>query len=348
MNIQDELETLYDKYDASISKTERRKILEEILFLCPDDIDSMHRLVDLLPKNKQLEALLELKDKGLEIVYKYIDKGEDVYEDHTTRPYMFVLEDLLSRYEDLGDLNNAYQTIKTMMELNPGDNLGQRFHLVAYYIGQGKINDLEEFVKDCPDDYSVALTFSILFLKEMKKGKVSDFSSLFEELPYLYALISKEISLNKSQIDRIIHKIEMYRPRGFYECLIFYNLLNIYSNKEMRHIIFHLCAIYKDMPRLSLKNKFPEEFKNILYSMLTIYDNTYEELIKRLNDYHINKEAFEKLKSQLEKHNLIVWKKVDDKQRFYIDEATLAVAKMYNDGDYQTTCYLHEMIVRNI
>ena len=58
----EKLENLYDKYDSAITKKEKRLVLNEILEINPTDIDSMHRLVDLLPEKQQLDALLKLKE----------------------------------------------------------------------------------------------------------------------------------------------------------------------------------------------------------------------------------------------------------------------------------------------
>ena len=188
----EKLENLYDKYDSAITKSEKRLILNEILEINPTDIDSMHRLVDLLPEKQQLDALLKLKEDAWQIIKDNFNDIEDLYYHHDTRPYMFILMDLLERYERNKKVEEAYQIIKEMMELNHGDNLGERFHLVAYYIGQNKINELRDFVKNCPDNFSVALRFAILYLDNLDK-KDKEFKSLYDEFPYLYALIGRII-----------------------------------------------------------------------------------------------------------------------------------------------------------
>ena len=63
----EKLENLYDKYDSAITKKEKRLVLNEILEIDPTDIDSMHRLVDLLPEKQQLDALLKLKEDAWQI-----------------------------------------------------------------------------------------------------------------------------------------------------------------------------------------------------------------------------------------------------------------------------------------
>ena len=135
----EKLEKLYYKYDSAITKGEKRRALNEILEINPTDIDSMHRLVDLLPEKQQLDALLKLKEDAWQIILNNFNDVEDLYYNHDTRPYLYILIDLLDRYERNHKIEEAYQIIKEMMELNEGDNLGERFHLVAYYIGQNKI-----------------------------------------------------------------------------------------------------------------------------------------------------------------------------------------------------------------
>lgn len=48
-----DLEILYALYDNATSKADKKHYLNKILEIRPDDIDSMHRLIDLLPTNKQ-------------------------------------------------------------------------------------------------------------------------------------------------------------------------------------------------------------------------------------------------------------------------------------------------------
>ena len=136
----EKLEKLYCEYDSATTKGEKRRALNEILEINPNDIDSMHRLVDLLPEKQQLDALLKLKEDAWQIILNNFNDVEDLYYNHDTRPYLYILIDLLDRYERNHKIEEAYQIIKEMMELNEGDNLGERFHLVAYYIGQNKIN----------------------------------------------------------------------------------------------------------------------------------------------------------------------------------------------------------------
>lgn len=64
----EKLEKLYYEYDSATTKGEKRRALNEILEINPTDIDSMHRLVDLLPEKQQLDALLRLKEDAWQII----------------------------------------------------------------------------------------------------------------------------------------------------------------------------------------------------------------------------------------------------------------------------------------
>ena len=335
----EELENLYDKYDSATTKSEKRRVLNEILEINPTDIDSMHRLVDLLPEKQQLDALLKLKEDAWQIIKDNFNDIEDLYYDHDTRPYMFILMDLLERYERNKKVEEAYQIIKEMMELNQGDNLGERFHLVAYYIGQNKINELRDFVKNCPDNFSVALRFAILYLDNLTK-KDKKFKSLYDEFPYLYALIGKELYFKKYKFQKIKGLINYYRPHGFFECFLFYEMLITYCNTLTMSLLQHKCAYYKDMPIISITESLPRNTKSYLFALVNTYDQSYKTFLKKLKDFNIEEKEFLKDYEKLEKMQIL--EKREDKICF--SEASYALLIYYVKKEEQTLDYIKEVI----
>ncbi len=335
----EKLENLYDKYDSATTKSEKRRFLNEILEINPTDIDSMHRLVDLLPEKQQLDALLKLKEDAWQIIKDNFNDTEDLYYDYDTRPYMFILMDLLGRYERNKKIEEAYQIIKEMMELNQGDNLGERFHLVAYYIGQNKINELRDFVKNCPENSSVALRFAILYLDNLAK-KDKGFKSLFDEFPYLYALIGKELYFKKYQFQTIKGLINYYRPHGFFECFLFYEMLITYCNTLTMSLLQHKCAYCKDMPIISITESLPRNTKSYLFALVETYDESYETFLKELKDFNIEEKEFLKDYEKLEKMQIL--EKREDKICF--SEASYALLIFYVKKEEQTLDYIKEVI----
>ena len=335
----EKLENLYDKYDSATTKSEKRRVLIEILEINPTDIDSMHRLVDLLPEKQQLDALLKLKEDAWQIIKDNFNDIEDLYYDHDTRPYMFILMDLLERYERNKKVEEAYQIIKEMMELNPGDNLGERFHLVAYYIGQNKINELRDFVKNCPENFSVALRFAILYLDNLAK-KDKEFKSLYDEFPYLYALIGKELYFKKYQFQTIKGLINYYRPDGFFECFLFYEMLITYCDTLTMSLLQHKCAYYKDMPIISIAESLPRNTKSYLFALVNTYDESYKTFLKKLKDFNIEEKEFLKDYEKLEKMQIL--EKREDKICF--SEASYALLIYYVKQEEQTLDYIKEVI----
>ena len=315
---------LYDKYDAAKTKKEKRIILQEILNIDQNDIDSMHRLIDLLPEKKQMEALLELKPKAFAIASSFCEKDDDFYLIHEARPYVFLLEDLLERYENSKMIDEAYEILQEMIAINPGDNLGERFHLVAYFIGKQKRDDLRAFVEKCEDKHSVALRFAQLYLESVNK-KTDDFKSLFDEFPYLYALLSKEISLKKYQVERMKKEITYYRPGGFFECLLFYEMLLNYNSTLSMSFLNHKCSYGRGLPKYSITSLLPKGTKAYVFALTNDYDNTYERFVKSLEDYNLSKEQFEKDVKQLEK--MLVLER--DKNKIYFNEATYPLIIYY-------------------
>lgn len=333
------LENLYDKYDTATTKNEKRRVLNEILEINPTDIDSMHRLVDLLPEKQQLDALLKLKEDAWQIIKDNFNDIEDLYYDHDTRPYMFILMDLLERYEKNKKVEEAYQIIKEMMELNDGDNLGERFHLVAYYIGQNRINELRDFVKNCSENSSVALRFAILFLDNLAK-KDKEFKSLYDEFPYLYALIGKELYFKKYQFQKIKGLINYYRPHGFFECFLFYEMLITYCDTLTMSFLQHKCAYYKDMPIISITESLPRNTKSYLFALVNTYDELYKTFLKKLKDFNIEEKEFLKDYEKLEKMQIL--EKREDKICF--SEASYALLIFYVKKEEQTLDFIKEVI----
>ena len=337
--ILEKLENLYDKYDSAISKSEKRRVLNEILEINPTDIDSMHRLVDLLPEKQQLDALLKLKEDAWQIIKDNFNDIEDLYYDHETRPYMFILVDLLERYERNKKVEEAYQIIKEMMELNQGDNLGERFHLVAYYIGQNKINELRDFVKNCPDNSSVALRFAILYLDNFDK-KDKEFKSLYDEFPYLYALIGKELHFKKYQCQTIKGLVDCYRPHGFFDCFLFYEMLVSYCNTLTMSLLQHKCAYYKDMPIISITESLPKNTKSYLFALANTYDQSYKTFLKKLKNFNIEENEFLKDYEKLEKMQIL--EKREDK--IFFSEATYALLIYFVKKEERTLDYIKAVI----
>ena len=332
--ILEKLENLYDKYDSAITKSEKRRVL-----INPTDIDSMHRLVDLLPEKQQLDALLKLKEDAWQIIKDNFNDIEDLYYDHETRPYMFILMDLLDRYERNKKVEEAYQIIKVMMELNQGDNLGERFHLVAYYIGQNKINELRDFVKNCPDNISLALRFAILYLDNLDK-KDKKFKSLYDEFPYLYALIGRELYFKKHEFQRIKRLIDCYRPHGFFECFLFYEMLVSYCNTQTMSLLQHKCAYYKDMPIISITESLPRNTKSYLFALVNAYDLSYKTFLMKLKDFNIEEKEFLKDYEKLEKMQILL--KREDKIGF--SEASYALLIYFVKKEEQTLDYIKEVM----
>ena len=335
----EKLEHLYDKYDSATTKSEKRQALNEILEINPTDIDSMHRLVDLLPEKQQLDALLKLKEDAWQIIKNNFNDVDDLYYDHYTRPYMFILMDLLERYERNKKVEEAYQIIKEMMELNQGDNLGERFHLVAYYIGQNKINELRDFVKNCPENSSVALRFAILYLDNLAK-KDKEFRSLYDEFPYLYALIGKELYFKKYQFQTIKDLINYYSPNGFFECFLFYEMLIAYCNTLTMSLLQHKCSYCKDMPIISITESLPRNTKSYLFALVETYNSAYKTFIERLKKYNVEEKDFLKDYKKLEKMQIL--QKREDKM--YFNEASYALLIYYVRQEEQNLDYIKNIM----
>ncbi|MEO5712812.1 MAG: bacterial transcriptional activator domain-containing protein [Luteolibacter sp.] len=86
---------------------------------------------------------------------------------HETRPYMRVRAELAEALFTVGRIGEAITEWEAMLVLNPGDNQGLRYRLLASLMALGKIPDAKRLFKQYPDEPGFSTVFSWLMVLEL-------------------------------------------------------------------------------------------------------------------------------------------------------------------------------------
>jgi tetratricopeptide (TPR) repeat protein len=164
---------MYDAWESS-SRKERIRFAKEALSISSDCADAYNLLAE--EEARTLEESKELYQRGVEAGRCAL--GEKTFKEDCghfwgylpTRPYMRSRAGLMECLWELGSHDEAIDHAREMLKLNPGDNQGIRYILIAYLAELGRYNELEKFMNkgykdDCAADwlYTKAL---LVFVKE--------------------------------------------------------------------------------------------------------------------------------------------------------------------------------------
>lgn len=141
--------------------------------------DLLLRAVELDPGNA--DAWLEILsydpprpgDEEIGILRKIVELAEDrlgkkVFKEfaghfwgyHETRPYMRARAMLADALHRAGRVESAAAEVEAMLELNPGDNQGLRYRLVACHLALGKLDDARKLFERYPDEFDYNTVFA--------------------------------------------------------------------------------------------------------------------------------------------------------------------------------------------
>ncbi len=94
--------------------------------------------------------------------------GEEFFEENRghfwglieTRPYMRARQELAALLHDAGRTDDAIAHYEAMLELNPNDNQGLRYFLLAFYLARGDLDGARRLFKQYDDEGSAAFQWS--------------------------------------------------------------------------------------------------------------------------------------------------------------------------------------------
>ncbi len=127
----------YDAMDAATPK-EKLELLQKVLTLDPGHTDTLLVMLRHRPlgRDDEIEVLhkivqLAAKRLGPNAFEKY---AEAFWGFHETRPYMRARSQLAGSLQEAGRIDETIVELEAMLELNPGDNQGVRYELLADYL----------------------------------------------------------------------------------------------------------------------------------------------------------------------------------------------------------------------
>lgn len=159
--------------DQAKSKKKRKEYLEKALALEPEDINLQYQLLE-----EETDTPLELLEKLQPLIKKAKEqlKTSGIYRDAKgyfwgvleTRPYMQLLQTRLECLKNCNMIGTAVRLAQEMLKLNPNDNQGIRYSLMALYAYQEDEFHAKRLMQKYRDDKDSAfflLPLSILYFK---------------------------------------------------------------------------------------------------------------------------------------------------------------------------------------
>ena len=150
-NASDAQELVYDAWEAN-DPAEACSLFEQALELDRTNVDAWLGLMQFTPLDQEeridmLKKLVEMGADNLGNKAFKTDKGHfwGILE---TRPYMRARGQLAQALVEAGRLDEAVVEHEAMLELNPGDNQGIRYGLLALYLAQKRLEDAAKMFKN--------------------------------------------------------------------------------------------------------------------------------------------------------------------------------------------------------
>ncbi len=154
-----------------------KKLLEKAIKLDPNNADAY---IQLAKFERNLHKILKLYKKAVKAGKNAI--GEKEFEElkgsfwgfHETRPYMRAKANLASCLTAMERYDQAIFHFKDMMELNPSDNQGIRYHLAVWLVHQ---NNREEYLKlyeEFKEDSTALWLYTYALFLFKNNGKTSE------------------------------------------------------------------------------------------------------------------------------------------------------------------------------
>ena len=164
-------ELMYQAFE--VKRDEQVQLAQEALALCPDCADAY---VVLAEHASTLNEAIVLYDQGVAAGERAI--GRKAFQRYTgrfwgfleTRPYMRARHALASCLRQAGRREEAVGHYREMLRLNPNDNQGVRYVLVACLLELGLDDDVERLLGDYEDHHSAEWAYARVLLDFRRDG----------------------------------------------------------------------------------------------------------------------------------------------------------------------------------
>ena len=168
-------ELIYDAWELN-KKSERIRLAKKALSIFPDCADAYNILA--ADAAKSPEESREYYEKGMASARRTL--GEKKFKDAKghfwgvldTRPYMRSRAGLMQCFWDAGACDEAISHAREILKLNPNDNQGIRYILIAYLTNLERYDELGKFMNGCGyrNDCAADWLYTRALLSFVKKG----------------------------------------------------------------------------------------------------------------------------------------------------------------------------------
>ena len=156
-------ELAYDALETD-SLEEALRLVNEAQDLDPDCIDAQRLMVSILPASQEnkLDLMREVVEKAEH------NLGETFFQEHmghfwgtvSTRPYMRAKQHLGELLVETGRLAEAAGVFERLLELNPTDNQGMRYPLLALYLANQQAEKAGQLMSHYPGEEKFLASFA--------------------------------------------------------------------------------------------------------------------------------------------------------------------------------------------
>jgi tetratricopeptide (TPR) repeat protein len=157
-------ECFYDAMEAPTAKDALR-LLSRALELDPGNTDAwlvMMSHTSPLSADEEIATLRNIVAGAEQRLGKqaFTDYAGHFWGYHETRPYMRARAALADALHRAGRVESAAAEVEAMLELNPGDNQGLRYRLLALYLALGRMDDARRLFARYPDEFDYHTVFA--------------------------------------------------------------------------------------------------------------------------------------------------------------------------------------------
>lgn len=228
----DAQELVYDAWETDDPK-EACNLFEQALALDRNNVDAWLGLMQYTPLEQEeritfLQRLVEMGAENLGKKAFKTDKGHfwGILE---TRPYMRVRSQLAQALVEANRLDEAIREHEGMLELNPGDNQGIRYGLLALYLSLNRLDDAAKMFETYEErEYSAIFGWAYVldrFLAGDREGAEKALMQTCERNPHAKAYFLGHRKLPK-------HMPGSYSMGSNEEAMIAYDILKIAWKKH--------------------------------------------------------------------------------------------------------------------
>ncbi|MBL8024175.1 MAG: SEC-C domain-containing protein [Elusimicrobia bacterium] len=164
---------IYDAWEEAESK-KRLALANKALEISPDCSDAYNLLAE--ESASSPKEALDLYQEGVAAGKRVL--GEKNFREnkgrfwgmHETRPYMRSLAGKAKTYFEIGDPDQGFAIYYEMLDLNPGDNQGIRYELLARHGDRLEFDAMVALLNRYPNDCEANWVFTIPLLSFQKEG----------------------------------------------------------------------------------------------------------------------------------------------------------------------------------